>query len=301
MVNKKRTIIKKFRSYIHLVVTDYETNKLEKRGRTNKFNTWYYIKYIIKVLVHGYTWDNLDCICDTSTIRKKFYLWRDNGIIYKAYQMIVNYYINNKDITDLYIDSTVIGNDNCKECLGYSYKLKSKNAIKLNTIVTDNKITIAHVISNPSKHDKNFIEPCIYQVTEKIYPTYHKPIYISGDKGYTSGMIKNKLKQSNFILVYPNKKNTKAKKNYKYKEKLKKRFAVEVSYAYTKKRYKRIKNPTDSRILNYNAFYMLSIIFDVIKYLTEKRKYKKLIDYTNDLSNNQLSYNTYDPYKHIEY
>ena len=92
---KKKYYIKKFRSFIYKVISNYESTKIEKRGRPNKYKLWYYIKYIVKVLCYGYTWDNLDCNCDTSTIRKKFYVWRDNGIFDMAHKLLYDYYIDN--------------------------------------------------------------------------------------------------------------------------------------------------------------------------------------------------------------
>lgn len=301
MKTNKKSIIKKLRSYIYKIANNYEINKTEKRGRPNKFKINFYIKYMIKVLVYGYTWEDLECPCDISTIRKKFYKWRDNGIFYKAYQLCIDYYIDNTNIVNLHIDSSVIGNGNCQECTGYTYKMKGKKAIKINSIVTDDRITISHIISKPSNHDVNFIEPCIDQLNNKLNPTYHKPIYINGDKGYTSQEIKNYLKEKNYILVYPNKKNAVKKKNYKYVRKLKNRFKVEVSYAHTKKRYKRVKTPVDKKIINYNVFYMLSISMDIIRYLLSKRKYSKFNRSLTDTLNKSINYSDYDPYTHIEY
>ena len=235
-------------------------------------------------------------------LRKKFYLWRDNGIFYKAYKLCMDYYVNLIDMTNIFIDSSIIQNDNCNECIGHTYKLKSKKAIKINSIVTSDKITISHIISKPNVHDVNFIEPCLNQLSNNLNNSYHKPLYVVGDKGYTSNKIKLDLKQSNIILVYPNKSNAKNPKiNYKYKSKLKERFKVEVSYAYTKKRYKRIKNPTDKKIINYNAFYMLSITMDIIRHIYDKRlfsKFNQIVTKSLGQSNNNFKY---DATIHIQY
>ena len=297
----RRNIIKKFRSYIYIIANNYEMNKIEKRGRPNKFKLHYYIKHIIKVLIYGYAWENLECTCDVSTIRKKFYKWRDNEIFYKAYQLCIEYYIDSTEIVNLHIDATVIGNENCQECIGYTYKLKSKKAIKINSIVTDDRITISHIISTPSNHDVYFIEPCVEQLNDKLNATYHNPIYVNGDKGYTSKEIKIKLKDKNYILVYPRKKNAISKENYKYRNKLKNRFKVEVSYAHTKKRYKRIKIPTDKKILNYNVFYMLSLVMDILRHLSIKRQYAKFNKLLSDTLKTPIDYSNYNPYIHIEY
>lgn len=302
MVAKKRQLIKKFKSYIYKVAKYNYSIKTEKRGRPDKYKLGYYIKYITKVLCYGYTWEQLDCECDPSTIKKKFYKWRDNGIFNAAYNLLQEYYADNFDMNNLHIDSTVIANVNCNECIGYSYKFKGKKSTKINTIVTNDKITVSHIISKPSEHDVNFIEPCLEQVIDKVNPTYHQPLYVTGDKGYTTTEIKDKLKQKNIILIYPHKKNTVKKKiNYKHKKKLSDRFNVEVSYAYTKKRYKRIKLPTDKKIKNYNVFYILSNIFDILIFLIKRRSFSKLNRYVDEkIQENNIKFN-YDPDIHIAY
>ena len=77
------------------------------------------------------------------------------------------------------------------------------------------------------------------------------------------------------------------------------RFNVEVSYAYSKKRYKRIKLPTDKKIKNYNIFYMLSNIFDILIFLIKHRHFSKLNRYVDkEIQCNNIKFN-YDPYIHI--
>lgn len=79
------------------------------------------------------------------------------------------------------------------------------------------------------------------------------------------------------------------------------RFNVEVSYAYTKKRYKRIKLPTDKKIKNYNVFYILSNIFDILIFLIKRRSFSKLNRYVDEkIQENNIKFN-YDPDIHIAY
>ena len=42
----------------------------------NKFENYFYLNYILRILFYGEFWNTFDCkSCDRSTIRKKFYLW----------------------------------------------------------------------------------------------------------------------------------------------------------------------------------------------------------------------------------
>ena len=58
---KKRVIIKKFRSFMYSVIKYINEDNNENRGRPDKFKPWYYIKYILRVLFYGDTWDSLEC------------------------------------------------------------------------------------------------------------------------------------------------------------------------------------------------------------------------------------------------
>ena len=300
---KKRTIIKQFRTYMHSVIKCiYDTNNT-KRGRPDKFslwdkfNLWYYIKYILRVLFYGITWDSLDCNCDPSTIRKKFYKWRELNVFYICHKLLLDHYSEITDISHLYIDSTVIANQNCNEHISYTYKLKGKKAIKLNTLVTNDEITVAHIICKPSIHDSKITIPLIEQIDENIHATYHSPVYICSDKAYTNNDTKNFLKKQHKYLIYEDKKNTKKEKknkNRKHLKKLDKRYKVEVSYMRIKRRYRRISLPVDKRVKNYNSFCLLAFSCDLLMFLTSIRKIKKCTDKLKEKINNMynnLEYN----------
>lgn len=281
-MTKRRIIIKKFKSILFDVVTIYEGKK-NNRGRKNKFSLWYYIKYIVKVLLHGYSWNSLECTCDPSTIKKKFYKWRDNNIFYITYTLLLDYYLEVSKPINLYIDSTVIQNRNLNEGISYSYKIKGKKCTKINTIVTDDYITIAHEISAPKSHDVKYIEILVDKVKNKIVHSYHKPLYTIGDKGYTDKQSKNKLSKENIRLIYPPKKNAKNKIiSKKNKQKLKNRFKVESSYSHLKNRYKRITFPLDKQLKSYNTFFIIGCICDYINYFSKNRLFSKIKKIVNE-------------------
>ena len=172
---------------------------------------------------------NLTCTCDESTIRKKFYKWTNENVFYIPYNTLINRYIDDKkSIKNLFIDSTVIENQNCNEELGFHYKIKNKKSIKVTTIVTEDLITVASVVGPSNETDISFVEPCINQLSNRIKGLYRDPVYLVADKGYISEQLKQLLKTKNVILVTPKRKNAKNKNlPRKHKILLKSRFKVE--------------------------------------------------------------------------
>ena len=88
---KRKTLIQ---TYSHLLDKYINENIKNTKGRKNKFNNFVYINYILRVLIFGDTWCNLVIThdIDESTIRKKFYYWRDKGIFDLAYQEMAEKY-----------------------------------------------------------------------------------------------------------------------------------------------------------------------------------------------------------------
>ena len=275
----KRTIKKQYKNYLFKIIKKQNSKKTEKRGRKNGHSVSYYLNKILKVLFDGCTWESLDSICDNSTIRKTFYKWRDENVFIMGYQKLLDKYLQNKGhITNLFIDSTVIENQNSDEDLGYNFKYKGKKSRKITTVVTEDRITVAYVISKSSPYDVNFVEPVVNNIPIKMEPSYHKPLYIIGDKGYLSKKIKANLKKDNIILVYPNKKNAKTKTTYRYKKKLKGRYVVEASYSHLKRSYKRLKLIYDRKTKNFTTFFEMALTCEIIKYFISKRKLTLVIN-----------------------
>ena len=268
-MTKRRVILKHFKKLIHDIVCCMYSERTEKRGRKDKYSIWFYIKYIVQVLVNGTPWNKLSCTCDPSTIKKKFYKWNSMNVFYIAYVLLLDEYYEYSDaIKILFIDSTTIENQNCSECVGYTYKLKGKKATKITTVIDSNKMTLAHQISKPSIHDVNMIQTSTQGVIETIKPTYHDPLYIVGDKGYISKDIKDELR----------KKNAKKKKyNYTYENKpLKERYRIEASYSHLKKQYGRIKLLKDSKISTYNTFLLMGLTNQFLNYFAKHHQLTKI-------------------------
>ena len=73
---KRFTLINKYKHILNDVINNLTLNKKDKRGRHNKFENYFYLNYILRILFYGEFWNTFDCkSCDRSTIRKKFYLW----------------------------------------------------------------------------------------------------------------------------------------------------------------------------------------------------------------------------------
>lgn len=233
-------------------------------GRKNKFYNDFYLNYIFRILFYGEYWNTFYCPnCDRSTIRKKFYKWKNIGIFETAFNNMQNKYYKNRTFKYLFIDSTIIQNYNCSESINFHYKMKTKKTLKLSVICDNNYVINSSILSDPKKHDSSFTIPLI----KKSKMSLKKISYLVGDKGYISKKNKNKLKIKKINLITPLKKNQKnAKKiNSKNKNILKKRFKVEALFAILKRTYKRLQLIYDRNIDNYKTFLMMAITCQFIK------------------------------------
>ena len=84
--------------------------------KKNKFSTDFYLTYIMRILFYGEFWNTFYYPdCDRSTIRKKFYVWRDLGIFDKALKIVSDKYNEHRTFKVLYIDATNRQNKNCSD------------------------------------------------------------------------------------------------------------------------------------------------------------------------------------------
>jgi len=160
------------------------------------------------------------------------------------------------NITNLYIDSTVIGNLTGSLPFGYNIKIKNKKSIKISAIVDNNKVPhMLHVTpSNP--HDVKIMEDLI--ITNNFD---NKSINLIGDKGYIKSpeYIKNIKNQYNINLVTPLRNNSKNNIISDINKKLlSKRVIVENFFCLLKKSYLRINFINDKKLNTYNNY--LSIV-----------------------------------------
>ena len=77
--------------------------------------------------------NTFQCIfCDRSTIRKKYYKWKNLNVFNIAHNEMYNIYSKNRCFKTLFMDSTVIQNLNGSfNEIDYYYKIVSKKQIKL--------------------------------------------------------------------------------------------------------------------------------------------------------------------------
>ena len=181
----------------------------------------------------------------------------------KAYEQIQTKYYKNRTLKYLFIDSAIIQNINCSEQIDFHYKIKTKKTLKLSIICDNNYSINNHILSNPKKHDVEFILPLLNK--NKI--PLKKTSFLIGDKGYISKKIKKKLKRKGINLITPLRKNQKnAKKiNKKNKKLLDKRFKVEAVFSILKKTYRRLQLIVDRKLTNYCTFLMMAITCQFIK------------------------------------
>ncbi len=224
---KRIEVIKKYKEILIKII---KNNDVHKIGRKNKFDISFYLDYIFRILFYGECWNTFYCDkCDRSTIRKKFYKWRNMGIFNEAHNQLFKLYNTNKTLKYLYIDSSIIQNMNCSDKkINFHYKMKTKKSIKL-SIICDNNYTInSHVISNPKIHDSKLTK----QLTNNIKCKLKKKSKIIGDKGYINKNIKLIKDKRKIKLITPLRKNQKNSKiiNKKNKKLLRNRCRIFVRY-----------------------------------------------------------------------
>ena len=207
--------------------------------RPNKFNNYFYIKYILLYLTTGISWSDMDLYLEGITadaIRKKFNKWIDLGIIDKAYNALLIRYskCKNVQIDELFIDATIIKNGNCKEHItGYCRKLPNKRSTKATFICNEDKIGFAAVFHPSAAHDSpQYIEEAIEKIPKSISDqfNYNKPCILTGDKGYIINKQRSQTirKEQHVSINTAQKKNMKKKnKTERNKKLLKKRIKVE--------------------------------------------------------------------------
>ena len=258
---KRKILIDKYKKVLIDTINILDIHKL---GRCNKFNHSVYIDYIFRILFYSENWNTFQCnLCDRSTIRKKFYKWRDLGIFKFAYDLMVSKYNKNRIIKKFFIDSTVIENYNCcDDLIDYYYKIKTKKQIKLSIITDHNNVVHSYEISNPKKHDSSFIKPLI----NKLKCNTNENSVLIADKGYTKKKKYYKHNNKNIKLIVPKKKNQRKyikKENNNY---LKERYKVEQTFSNIKRTYSRLRKLNERKLINYETFLIMAFTCQLIKY-----------------------------------
>ena len=240
-----------------------------------------------------YTYSNLDCITvfltvlfegrsyrdacthfskhSYTSIFKRIKNWESSNVFNNLFKNLTNKYKNSKIFSELYVDSTDIQNiSGTKDNIDYSYKFKSKRALKLTVICDDKKIPINYDLSKSSNKDCVILKKMINSDNIK----FKNNVYMSADKGYfTKKETKIEYKKRGIILALPkkcyNKKKRKLKTKWfkrprvrhsnKMKLALKSLFKVENLFARLHKTFKRISKLYDKQLTKYRMFIEVAI------------------------------------------
>ena len=152
--------------------------------------------HVFYVLFEGVTWEIASKLATgtkkyKSTIHRRVQKWIKNGIFEISYNEIVKMYIKENDISELFIDSTDIGNKNMTTKNTYkSFKLK-KQALRLTLIGDSNRAPIDYAIDKAHKPDCELG----YHFLKNSKLDNKKIITIYGDKGYQMNEQKRKMKR----------------------------------------------------------------------------------------------------------
>jgi hypothetical protein len=259
---KRETVIKKYKKLLSDVVDKYYNNN-RIFGRKNKFNNFTYINPMLDVLFKGHKWEDLKFKhINTSTIKKKFYLWVKEGIFKTAHQLMINKFLKNTHFNKLYTDSFCVQNINCSdENLSKYYKMPGKNQIKVSIISTPNNNVLSYSLDKPTNHDSVILPKLIDNLRDTDIKIENK-CNIGGDKGYISKKKEYFIKNNK---ITPKRKNQKTKNNKNKKEFLNGRYSVEQTNSHLKLSYKRLQLIYDRNLKNYEAFLIMAITCQIIR------------------------------------
>ena len=147
-------------------------------GRKNSYELCEYIDIILDVLKTGKSWNQIKKPIKGNTVYKKFKKWVKMNIFHKIYIDVINKYIKDTDIRNIFIDSSDIANVNGYLNFGYSYKIKNKKSIRLTNIIDEAYCPLFYRIDKSSKHDCKIMNEIIENKQIELKSSYHKPKYI---------------------------------------------------------------------------------------------------------------------------
>jgi transposase len=200
---------------IHLFV-----NKLCPSKRKQKYDFYYYIHNIIRILTDCTRWKSLQYNSlnknnHYKTIYKKFIQWTNLKIFQLAYEKLIHDNILKKNNTsttlNLFIDTTTILNKNGSELVTYGQNKKNRSC-KISGCCNENKVIYGIKFHKGSESDVNTINDMVSHITTI---TKYRKINLIGDKGYISKEKKENLAKKKINLIVPYRKNMKNKKTKK--------------------------------------------------------------------------------------
>lgn len=264
---KKDVLIHKFKHLLNRIIIDFYEFKT-KVGRKQKFDNFFYIKYIFRIFFFGDLWETFQCpkCIDRSSIRKKFYLWRDLGIFKIAYDVLFESFCDDNKFKQLFIDASCVQNMNCSNPnVAYYYKIKSKKQLKLSILSTKNNIPISYVLTNPKPNDNQHITNLIDNIKKNKNIKLYKNVKIIGDKGYLTKKKQYFVNKVRINIIVPKKKNQKSRHNKNTNKLFNKRFTVEQTFSHIKRSYRRLQMIYDRDLKNYETFLIMAFTCQLIR------------------------------------
>ena len=262
------TVTQKYKKIVLIIIKNLESSRnIIKLGRPLKYTHSKCLNYLFNILSTGLSWNKLGILqnIQIDSIRKRCNKWLSLNIFTNAYNSIFEIYRkkckNKFDLSNLYIDSTVISNFSGSLDYGYNIKIKNKKSIKISAIVDDNKIPHLIKVTPSNPHDAKIMgNPTGFGDMLNEY-TFNQEINLIGDKGYikTSDYINNLKNNKKINLITPYRKNNIKKVLTREEESLlKKRVVVEHFFSILKKSYLRISIINDKINKIYYNYIMIA-------------------------------------------
>jgi hypothetical protein len=242
---------------------------------TQKYSLEKILNGIFEVLKNGYVWRNLKGIY-WNTIYKAFCKLNRINLFENVYTKLLNRYIKKTPSKKLKIqmtDTSFIRNKNGSDKMKRNKYMNNKKVMKLSLITDVNGIPF-----NVNIYDGNINDSKILQIQLKnnkmllnkdILNKHSK--YFLADAGYDSSIVRNNLKERNYIpLIAFNKRNTKDKNKLKImtdtdKMIFKKRVKIEYFFGLIKRCYKRIDSRYDKSSSSYKFFLFMALCCRISK------------------------------------
>ena len=218
----KKLYLSEFKSLLLKQVLKYKS-KLDSRGSKPIYNYSKYIDIYLFKLESGLTWERLGDIyhISKSQLHITFTNWTYNNVFTNAFNAFLKKYKIYINGNDAYIDTTTIFNKyGYTETVGYnSFESRKHKSNKLSCLVSHHGIPLGIKLSTGNVHDITLLMDTLPK------HKYFNMLY--ADKSYISNKLKQNLISRGYIMICPNKKNSKNKNTPEEQYELKNRMKIE--------------------------------------------------------------------------
>lgn len=227
----------------------------KKKYPNQKYNLENILKYIVYVLKTGISFRNIISPIKWTSIYFHYNRFIKAHIFQRLFNKIRKKYTKNKKLKILSIDASFIANkfgiNKCTRNKYYSNKIGNK----ISVITDKNGLPLSVLVNKGTVHDISFTKKHIKDIK---YIGTNK--FLLADKGYYSNKLSKELKEHNFTLCVPPKKNSRQQLFYD-KQIYKNRIFVEHCFQKIKT-YRRLSFRYDKKfsIFKQNVFLVCSLI-----------------------------------------